>query len=68
MENFHFIIVGSDTAKAIDLMEKQLGDLIKTLKKKGTKIESASINAGHFLGGSHNLVETEQTEVSGDSK
>jgi len=66
METFNFILVGSASPETIDTINKQLLKLVRDLTKKGVDVESANLNAGHFLGGSRSLVDSEETEVGGD--
>lgn len=64
--DFHITIIGTGSEEDIDALVKNASKYVKALQKNSLSVESASINSGHFLGGSRSLVEPEQTEI-GDS-
>lgn len=57
MSDFQITIVGSGDEGNVDILVETAKEYIKTLQASQFTIESASINSGHFLGGSRDLVE-----------
>lgn len=69
MADFHITISGNSFSETIDgEVTLNTKKLIKTLEKIGVVIESASINSGHFLGGSRNLVQAEKAPEADSNK